>query len=302
MDLSQLRYFVAAAETSSMSRAAEREHVSQPALSRQVARLEQQLGVQLFERRKQRIHLTAAGRFLLPKARQLLCDAATAEQQLRERFAGARRTLRLGFVGPFLDDLVVPTVRELERRASGIDVALFDLPPRAQLDRLGTRELDAAILGNLEPEDRQRFSVRRLSRHRFAAVLPADHALANSRAVELGALRSERWVSLDDALFPGRREFLRAAAATRGFEPEIATEVESVSMMLGAVAAGDGVALAPWHSAKLPHAGAAFVKLRPPVPTIELALVTRPREPSPELDLLAELLQARARSLGDPDR
>ena len=106
MEFHQLRYFVAAAEDLSMSRAAEREHVSQPALSRQVAQLELQLGVALFERKKQRIHLTEAGRFFLQKARQLLCDAETSEQQLREQFAGQRRTLRLGFISPFLDDLV----------------------------------------------------------------------------------------------------------------------------------------------------------------------------------------------------
>jgi len=112
MEFHQLRYFVAAAEDLSISRAAERLHVTQPALSRQIAALEEELGVALFDRIRKRIHLTDAGRFFLPKARQLICDAETGAQQLREQFGDARRTLRLGFLSIFLDDLVAPAVRE----------------------------------------------------------------------------------------------------------------------------------------------------------------------------------------------
>jgi len=299
MEFHQLRYFVAAAETGSMSRAAEREHVSQPALSRQVAQLEKRLGVQLFERVKQRIRLSEAGRYFLPRARQLLCDAATSEQQLRERFGGRKRTLRIGFVSPFLDDLVAPTVRELRREQRGLKVALFDLAPRALLERLAAHELDAAILGNLDPEHRQSFQVRALSRHRFALALPDSHALAGARSVDLAALRGEPFVSLDDAWFPGRRRFLLDVCERAGFEPEIAAELDSVTMMLGAVAAGDGVALVPRHSEKLPHDGCVFVRIKPPVPLIELVLVTRRREPSDELDALHASLRARAQQLAD---
>lgn len=300
MEFHQLRYFVAAAETGSMSRAAERAHVSQPALSRQVAQLERQLGVALFERKQQRIHLTEAGRFFLPKARQILCDAETTEQQLREQFAGQKPTLRLGFISPFLDDLVAPTVRQLKQAHRQLHVALFDLSPRAQLERLASNELDAAILGNLDAEHRSQFTVRRLSKHRFAAALPADHALAKQKVLSLSALRTEPWVSLADAFFPGRSEFLRATCAEAGFEPNVVAELDSVSMMLGAVAAGDGVALAPMHSSRLPHDGCVFVRLQPPVPVVELALVCRRREQMPEVNTLHELLLARSRSLASP--
>lgn len=299
MEFHQLRYFVAAAELGSMSRAAVREHVSQPALSRQVALLERQLGVLLFERKKQRIHLTEAGRSLLPRAKQLLCDAATAEQLLREQFGGSKRTLRLGFIAPFLDDLVAPTVRELKLRHRGLGIALFDLPPKAQLERLAAHELDAAILANLGPEHRRELVIRRLSRHRFAAALPQTHALAARRSIALHELANDAWVSLADAFFPGRREFLHAACAEAGFVPRIAVEVDSVAMMLGAVAAGDGSALVPKHSEKLPHDGCVFVPLEPPVPTTELVLATTRGPERPELVTLSGLLQQRARLLAD---
>src|SRR5262245_40598982 len=115
MELDQLRYFVAAAETLSMSRAAERGHVTQPALSRRVARLERGLKAPLFARVKRRIELTDAGRFLLERARRILCDAETSAQQVRERWADARRVVRLGFLSPLLDDVVAPALREMRR-------------------------------------------------------------------------------------------------------------------------------------------------------------------------------------------
>ena len=299
MEFHQLRYFVAAAELGSITAAAKREHVTQPALSRQVALLETQLGVQLFSREKQRIQLTEAGRFFLPRARQILCDAATTEQQLRESFGRAKRTLRLGFLSPFLDDLVAPVVRELKKRQRSLQVALFDLPPRAQLDRLAAGELDAALVANLDPQHRQRFALRPLSKHRFGAALPESHRLAGRTSLSLGELRTDDFVSLSDVAFPGRREFLRGACAAAGFEPRIVHEVDSVALMLGAVAAGDGVAVVPRHSEKIPHGGCVLVTLQAPVPVVELMLATARGEPTAELSALAAALVARAKQLAD---
>jgi DNA-binding transcriptional LysR family regulator len=300
VEFHQLRYFIAAAEDLSISGAAKRLHVTQPALSRQIAVLEAELGVPLFDRIRKRIHLTDAGRFFLPKARQIVCDAETGAQQLREQFGKARRTLRLGFLTPFLDDLVAPAVREFRQRHPKAQVSLFELPPRAQLDRLRNHELDAAILGNISDTDRAFFTIRTLSRHKMAAVLPEDHPLAKKKSIKLAALKDERWISLSDAFFPGRREFLRAICQQAGFEPQIVNEVDSLSMMLGAVTAGDGVAVIPAHASKLPHGGCVFVPLAAPVPTSELLLVTPNQESSPELTTLTSLIAELATQIARP--
>ena len=294
MEFHQIRYFVAVAEELSVSRAAERLHVSQPALSRQIAVLEDELGVALFDRIRKRMHLTDAGRWFLPRARQLLCDAETAAQQVGERFGGARRTLRLGFLPVFLDDLVAPAVREFRQRHARTQVSLFELPPRAQVERLRQHELDAAILGNISEEDRGQFSIRVLARHPMAAVLPDNHPLAGRARVPLAALRDEDWVSLSDAFFPGRREFLRKACEAAGFAPRVAVEVDSLSMLLGTVSSGGGVGLLPQHAAKLPHAGCVFVSLAPPAPSAELLLVLPRQTPGPELATLVSLIAEQA--------
>lgn len=300
VEFHQLRYFIAAAEDLSISAAAKRLHVTQPALSRQIAVLEAELGVSLFDRIRKRIHLSDAGRFFLPKARQIVCDAETSAQQLREQFGKARRTLRLGFLTPFLDDLVAPAVREFRQRHPKAQVSLFELPPRAQLDRLRNHELDAAILGNISEADRAFFTIRTLSRHKMAAVLPEDHLLAKKKSVKLAALKADCWISLSDAFFPGRRDFLRTICQQAGFEPQIVSEVDSLSMMLGAVTAGEGVAVIPAHASKLPHAGCVFVPLAAPVPTSELLLVLPKQEPDRELTTLTSLIAELAAQIARP--
>jgi DNA-binding transcriptional LysR family regulator len=299
MEFHQLRYFVAAAEAMSMSRAAERVHVSQPALSRQIALLEDELGVLLFDRVRKRIQLTGAGRFFLTKARQLLCDAELSAQQVREQFGGARRTLRLGFIGPFLDDLVAPAVREFLQRHANSKVSLFDLPPSAQLDRLRKDELDAAILGNLDDDASERFTVKRLSRHRMAVVLPDGHPLAMNKSINLTALQNAEWVSLSNAFFPGRREFLTECCQRAGFAPRIVAELDSLPLMLATIAVSGGVGLIPGHARKLPHAGCVFVALAAPVVTTQLLLVLPKRPPTLEMAGLIALLAERAAELGD---
>ncbi|QTN32138.1 LysR family transcriptional regulator [Akkermansiaceae bacterium] len=294
MEFHQLRYFVAAAEELSMSKAAERVHVSQPALSRQIRLLEEELGLKLFDRIKQRIHLTEAGKFFLVKARQLLCDSESVVQQVQEQFANARPTLRLGFLSPFLDDLVAPVVREFLQRHPKSKVSLFDLPPRAQLDRLRLHELDAAILANLDDAERKLFNVLRLSKHRFVVVLPETHYLVGRKSVKLAELKSEDWVSLSNAFFPKRREFLIETCQQAGFIPRIVSEMDSLPMMLAEIGTGGGVGLMPGHAAKLPHAGCAIVQLTAPVIESELLLVLPKAPLTKEMESLIALIKERA--------
>ena len=299
MEFHQLRCFVAAAEELSVTAAAKRLRISQPALSRQIALLEEELGVALFDRIRQRIHLTDAGRFFLPKARQILCDAETGAQQVSERYGTAQRTIRLGFLTVFLDDIVTPAVKALKKESSRVQVSLFELSPRAQLDRLRNDELDLALVGNLDAEDRERFTTRSIMRSRMAAVLPDDHRLAGRKQLSLRELSGEAFVSLSDAIFPGRRQFLREICQSQGFDPSIVEESDSLSLMLGAVSSGTGVALLPSHSRKLPHAGCVFVRLKTPVVYAEtMAVFLGNPEAQPRASLLAQL-HAVAEKIGE---
>lgn len=281
-----------------MSKAAERVHVSQPALSRQIRLLEEEIGSRLFDRIKQRIHLTDTGKFFLLKAQQLLCDAEMALQQTQEQFVGAKRTLRLGFLSPFLDDLIAPVVREFQQRHARSKVSLFDLSPRAQLDRLRLRELDLGILANIDDEDKKYFDVRTLSRHKFIAVIPADHRLANRKALKLGDLKSESWISLANSYFPKRREFLIETCQKAGFNPSITAEMDSLPMMLVEIGTGGGVGLMPAHAAKLPHHGCVLIPISSPAIYSELfVILPKQNSRSAEMETLIALIEERAEKI-----
>lgn len=294
MELRHLRYFIAVAEEQNVTRAAARLHLSQPPLSRQVRDLEVELGVALFLRAGKSVRLTEAGRFFLTKAREIVCDAETAAQQLREQFGVAARTIRLGFIGPVLDDLVAPAVREFRQRHSKSKVSLFDLPPRAQLDRLRNHELDAAILGNLGEEDRTALRVETLWRGRMTLVLPESHRLTGRKSVKLALLAEEAWVSLADSFFPGRRAFLQEVCRRAGFEPDIRAELDSLPLMLATIAGGEGVGIMPVHAGKLPHAGCVLVPISGSVPVTELLLVTPRQSAGREVEAFLSLVKSRA--------
>jgi len=297
MEFHQLRYFVATAEELSITGAAKRLHLSQPALSRQILALEEELGVALFQRIKKRIHLTVAGRFFLDRARQILCDAETSAQQVRERFGDAKRTIRLGFLTIFPDDIVAPAMRALRKDSSRTDVALFELSPKAQLDRLRDGELDLALLGNIADEDRSRYTVRSLMRNPMAIVLPDDHRFAGRKQLALKELAGEPFVSLSDTIFPGRRQFLRGICQPQGFEPAIVEESDSLPLLIAAVSSGTGVALLPVHSSKLPHSGSVFVRMKTPIVHAEIMAVYRKDSAQGALAALIEHLETSARAI-----
>lgn len=297
MEFHQLRYFVAAAECLNISRAAERVHVSQPALSRQLRLLEDELGTELFQRVRKRIYLAEPGEVFLPRARRILAEAAEAAALVRRKFA-AGGVLRFGAITPFLDDLVAPALQEFARHHPRIDVQVVDAPPSALLAKLRKGELDLAILGNLDTKDRRKFDATVLYEHGHAAVLPAQHALAKRRSLPLAALADEPWVSLADTNFPGRRRFFTAVCRQAGFKPEIVSEVDSIPMLLAAVRARQAVAILPAHCAKFPHVGCVFVDLTSPAIKSSLLLVRAPRGRTAGAAEFAETLRNIAASMG----
>ena len=297
MEIHQLRYFIATAEELSVNAAARRLHISQPAMSRQIQLLEEELGIALFQRIKKRMVLTDAGRFFLDRARQILCDLETSTQQMQEKFGEAKRTIRLGLLSIFLDDIVGPAVREMKKSFPNVSVSLFELSPRAQLDRLRDDDLDVALLGNLGEDDLARFEVRSIMKNRMAVVLPEDHRFALRKQLSLAELANDSFISLSDSAFPGRRRFFRNVCLSQGFDPRIVEECDSLSLLLTSVSAGSGVALLPEHSRKLSHLGCVFVRLKTPVVHAEVMAVFKMHQDRGPIAALLNSMRAAAQEI-----
>jgi DNA-binding transcriptional LysR family regulator len=175
LDLRLVRYFTVVAEYSNFGRAAAALHVAQPALSRQIQRLESQLGVRLFERTPQGSHLTAAGRAFLPQARALVYDARRAATMARA--AAPTQAITIGFV----EDLVVtPAVRELGRRRPGAQIGTRHLNWTDARDALIEHRVDAVIARMPFPYARDGLAVTVLYEEPRVLVVPIFHRLATT--------------------------------------------------------------------------------------------------------------------------
>lgn len=290
MELRHLKYFVMSAEEQNMSRASARLNISQPAVSRQLKDLEEELGVDLFHRERNGLRLTQAGETALAHAHEILRRANGLFEAMRGFAATETQTLRVGFIPTALTGYLADALRQFNANYPAVSVEIRELMPKPQEDALRRGEIDLALLGSACPELRKEFCTQPILKTPIAVVIPDHHALAGRKAIDLKALSKERYVSLDERFFPGRPEMMAELGRRAGFVPNIRFYAEGFAELLGLVAGGAGVAVLPADVAQLPHPRVVFVPLRrPKISLISSAVWSKQRESKALLDLLSLL-------------
>ncbi|WP_067877673.1 LysR family transcriptional regulator [Nocardia vermiculata] len=242
MELQQMRYVIAVAETNSFTRAAERCLVVQSALSHQIARLERELGAKLFERTSRRVRTTPAGEAFLPAARQCLDAAERAAAEVAAAVGEIRGQLRVGLI-PTVAAVDIPVgLREFRTRYPHVQIRLRVAASEELAEQVEQGELDVAFLGLPITARPSGVAALELARDRLVALVAPDHPLATETAVDLRTLASEVFVDLP-AGTAGRAQSDQAFAAA-GLDRVIAYEVTTAdSMMARLVEQGLGVAM-----------------------------------------------------------
>ncbi|MFH0172633.1 LysR substrate-binding domain-containing protein [Streptomyces cacaoi] len=244
LDLRQLRYFVAVAEAEHVGRAAERLHISQSPLSRQIAQLEKNLGLALFERSQQRIRLTSDGRVFLTEAHALLRHADRLENLGRRLGRGEEGGLCIGYVTDAMHTGILPTaLRTLRDQHPGIHVALYDQESAEQFEGLRQRSLDIALVRTPPPEDDPDLNAAPLLKDPLLLALPAEHSLAGQEELLPNALDGQPWIAVGDSQDPAWRDTFVASCVASGFTPDIRLDAADPLTALGLVASGLGLAL-----------------------------------------------------------
>ncbi|PJN29190.1 LysR family transcriptional regulator [Kitasatospora sp. CB02891] len=243
MELQQMRYAVAVAETLNFTRAAERCLVVQSALSHQISRLEQELGARLFERTSRRVRLTAAGEAFLPAARQCLEAAERAAAEVAAAVGEVRGRLAVGLI-PTVTAVDIPTgLHAFRDRHPQVRIGLRVGASDDLVDQVRQGTLDVAFLG-LPPTMRpQGVTARELARGRLVAVVAPDHPLAARSRVTLHELAAEPFVDLP-AGTAGRAQTDLAFSAA-GLVRDVAFEVTDAAYMPRLVGPGLAVAMLP---------------------------------------------------------
>jgi LysR family transcriptional regulator, transcription activator of glutamate synthase operon len=243
MDLRQLRYLVAVADELHFTRAAAREHVAQPALSQQIRRLKEEVGLPLVERSTRRVVLTEAGETLVAGARRMLAELEATVAELNDQAGVRAGHLAIGATGTLGPVDVSRLVAAFHDRYPGVDLTMRERPSNELSAMLRRDEIDFAFLSVTERIARPGLEFRRLIEEEVLVVLPAGHELAGRASVRLADLAGETFVSfLDGARL---RELLVTAARDAGFEPHVAFESDQVRRIRDMVGHGLGVTILP---------------------------------------------------------
>jgi DNA-binding transcriptional LysR family regulator len=265
VELRHLRYFVAVAEQLSFTRAAERLHVAQPALSRQIRQLEEEVGISLFQRDHRSVSLTEAGRSFWAEAKLILQQSEHAVKSLQTRAKLEQRELNLGYVWGLFHTFAPAVLARFWRDYPQVAVNLFDRTAMQQAKALAEGRLDAGFIGFAEEADRTGLSKLKVGSCQFLVALPRQHALARQKKVSLEALREEFFIAISEESYPAAAHVISSACRRAGFRPKALQSAERGFTAISLVAANCGVALLPEALQALPHEGVIFCPLAQPV-------------------------------------
>lgn len=278
MELRHLRYFVAVAESGSMTKAAQRLGIQQPPLGQQIRALEAELKVQLFERAPKRIALSVAGQVFLEDARHILASAAEAIENVRRFDRGEHGLLSVGFTSSASMHPVAPRI--LEAFSHAYPLAKIDVEERETYELilgLQKRKLDAAFM-RFAPRDLPELTCTPLLDEDMVLAIPNSHALARKpkQAVTLEMLAGEGFVLYRRPDGFGIFDWMTAALAKHGFVPRIAHETHRLMAAVNIVAAGAGISFIPASMQTLHREAVVYRPLAPDLlPRLPLFLVYR---------------------------
>jgi DNA-binding transcriptional LysR family regulator len=293
MNVDELRWFVTVADIGRVTQAAEELHISQPALSRALARMQRELGVTLFDRHGRTLRLNRYGELYLAHARRALAELDSGRRALEELAGSDYGVVSLGFA-PTLSTWLVPALVSAFRNEHP--------GPRFQLhqDAVGNlvdslREGGADLLITPRPGDPE-LRWRELGRERLQLVVPPGHRLSGRKRVRLSEVAEERFVMLGHAF--DFRDLVEELCRTAGFEPESGFEAEDIASARALVAAGLGVAVVPPLHGAVIGAGAAHIELSDPTAVRGIGIVWDERRyRSPATELFRRFVLERGREL-----
>jgi LysR family transcriptional regulator, transcription activator of glutamate synthase operon len=299
MELRQLRYLVALAEELNFTRAAANEHVAQPALSQQIRRLEEEVGLALVERTTRHVTLTDAGQLLVVRARRVLSEleaAANELEGLRGMNTGHVTIGAMHTMGPV--DLSLPLALFHDRHPDvGLTVREYSSEEMAEMLRVD--ELDLAFLSVTERVEAHGLGLHQLVSEELVVLLPPDHTLSTRPQLRMAELSDEQFISFREGA--RLRELLFGAGRYAGFEPRVTLESNESRRVRRLVSRGLGVAILPRSDAEGPGADIAVASLTEPALSRDITLAWRAgRRHAPAAAAFLDLARETFDSSGHP--
>lgn len=247
MDLRHLKYFLAVADELNIGRAAARLHISQPPLTRQIRSLEEELGVDLFNRTAKGVELTQAGEMFKEDAENIRMLLEAAVDRVHRAGEGKLGRIDIGIFGSAIYDTIPKLLQIFREKLPGVRVVLHTMNKSEQIEALRQRRITLAFNRMMSPEPD--IGRELVVTEKLVAVVPAEHELARRETIPIRALADHPLI-----LFPnvGRPNFIDKVldlCKQQGFEPEVSQEVGDAVTGIALVARGFGVTLIPESAA-----------------------------------------------------
>ncbi len=297
METRLLETFVAVAEELHFRRAAERLHIAQPAVSGQIRRLEDELGVQLFIRDRRKVVLTEAGRAYLREARPILARMDLAQREAHRAERGEIGNLSIGYSHFFIIHTVFPeAVRLYRERFPGVTLEMRELFTSEQVEALLGGNIDVGLV--TQPVAAQGLRLETLLEEPLGAVLPANHSLARSEQVTLEDLADDPFVLFPRWQAPGYHDLITGVCREAGFVPEVVVEGNSMQGIASMVAAGIGVSLVPLNTSEsgLQRPGLVYKEIDQLDIQVRVGLAWRSEDETPVLKGFLEVAREASRA------
>jgi LysR family transcriptional regulator, benzoate and cis,cis-muconate-responsive activator of ben and cat genes len=275
MELRHLRYFVAVAETENVTRAATKLHVSQPALSRQIHDLEDEIGFPLLVRSAKSVRLTEAGRTFLIEARAVLQRAEEAVVAARARAGGMSGEIRVGYAPSLTVQILPQALRIFQAEFPGVRVMLHDLSTEEMLAQLHAGTLQLALMVQPTKKTLRGLRFEELARYPLQVAVAPTHPLAKSRSISLEKVAKERLIGYSQKDYPEYHDEVAALFKKVGRKPQIVQEHDGVTSLIAAVESGRGVALVPSCIACMVGPRLKLIPLAPAGPPIVVGAITK---------------------------
>lgn len=243
MELRHLRYFNAVATELHFGRAAEKLHIAQPPLSKQIQDLETELGFELFIRTKRSVALTPAGQVFLIEVDQIFQKLDRAIDIGRKTSRGELGQISIGFVGSATYNILPVMLRQFRDRYPDVQIELHELTTDRQLVWLREGKID---IGLIRPQNISLdFGSQIIFRESLVVALPSNHHLANLATIELSLLATEPFILFARQLAPGLYDPIITICQAAGFSPQVVQECTQMQTIVSLVSANMGISILP---------------------------------------------------------
>jgi DNA-binding transcriptional LysR family regulator len=292
----ELRYlvsFITVAETKNFRRAAEQLYITQPALTQQIAKLEQATGVKLLERDRRQVALTDAGELFLVEARKAVEQVEYALRVAQQADRGEIGQLSVAYVGSVLYSFLPKAIQLFGERYPQVELKLQELSSSEQVDRLVKHNIDIGILYG--PVNEERLALQPVLRTPLWIALPETHRLAGQASVSLDQLKHEPFILVARDQEPALHDRYIGIFRQAGYAPNVIQEASQVQTILGFVALGIGIFPAAGHMRNIHREGIVYVPVSKPAPVIEVSIARRREDKSPMVQNYLEVVREVAR-------